>query len=164
LLESYGVSLNQPEAIDEKGYVGRLKVLAGDFVTKVAELVSLLTGYRGMYKNEAVLFENLSLFISPQNTDFEKISFYKMKGFEVVTLSGSFLRDARKILKVLSIPCEKVRLVVMEPPGTFGKRSKFSINGLMIHAKSKDWFMVDSVEKVEEIPYLRSRGVNLIFY
>jgi len=164
LLKSYGVAVKQPEALEEKGYVGKLKVLSGSSAGKVAEFVNLITGSSGVYNNGMFVFKDLKLLIAPENADFEKISDYKIRGFRVAIVSGVFLSDVKKLLEILAIPHEKIKLVVVEPPGTSGKRSKFSLKGLMVHARDRDWFMVDSVERVEEIPYLRSRGVNLIFY
>ena len=164
LLKSYGVLVKQPEGLEEKGYVGKLKVLSGNSIGKVAEFVNLITGSSGVYNNGLFVFRDLKLFIAPENADFEKISDYKMRGFKIAIVSEDFLSNVKKLLEILAIPYEKIKLVVVEPPGTSGERSKFSLKGLMVHARDRDWFMVDSVEKMEEIPYLRSRGVNLIFY
>ncbi len=163
LMRAYGVDVYQPEVSDERGQFGKLKILSGNYLEKLAGLVTLVTGFVGKF-GEGISFEKMSLFIAKPNSDPERISLYRMKGFRTVILSNDFLNDVVKVLNSLAVPSERVKLVVVEPPGTSGKRSKFIINGLMVHARDRDWFMIDGVEKVDEIPYLRSRGVNLIIY
>ena len=163
LLSLYSVSVYQPESLKEKGVWGKLKILPSGEVERMAALLKVVTGSDCVY-DRGILCNDYNLFISPESTDVERRSFYAMKGFSIVQMTGSFLQDVRSVLRSIGIPSEKVKLLIVEPPGSSGERSKFTVKGMLIHAKDRDWLLLDDVDNPQEVKYMRSRGVNLIFY
>ena len=163
LLKAYGVEVLQPEGKELEGKVGELRILSGG-VERIAELVRIVTGEKGVLKNSGIEFPENHLFVAFDFVDPEEKVKLELEGYKVVVLSGDFIRDVEKIFSLVPVVYKRVNLVVVEPPGSNGERSKFEIPGLLISTERKDWFLIDCVDKPEEIPYLRSRGVNLIFY
>jgi len=163
LLSLYGVSVYQPESLKEKGVWGEIKLLPSGEVERMAALLKVVTGSDCVY-DSGILCRDYDLFISPESADVERRSFYAMKGFSIVQMTGSFLQDVRSVLRSIGIPSEKVKLLIVEPPGSSGERSKFTVKGMLIHAKDRDWLLLDDVDNPQEVKYMRSRGVNLIFY
>jgi len=168
LLKTYGVEVLQPEEKEEKekpeGKKGELRILTGGGVEKIAELVRIVIGEREVLKNSGIEFPENHLFVAFDFVNPEEKVKLELEGYKVVVLSGNFIRDVEKIFLLIPVAYKRVNLVVVEPPGSNGERSKFEIPGLLISTEKKDWFLIDCVDKPEEIPYLRSRGVNLIIY
>ena len=166
LLLAYGVAVVEPrfEVPDSREGWGELKILTGGGLDKIAGLIYLLTGKKGQKIPEGIVFPDLKLAVVYDYITPEKRTELELQGNKVFILTGNFLNDVESILSLVPIANKFVKLVLYEPPGTKGKRSKFVIEGLLISSPEKDWFMVDSFDKPEEIPYLRYRGVNLIVY
>jgi len=168
LLSSYSVKVVQPENnvktdLTKSESLGTLKILTGNGKEKLIELVKLLTGEEGEIKENALVFPKSKIYallgeVMPQ----EKVS-VEMKGYRVVRLTGDFEEDAEKILSLIPFAVSKVILVLKEPPES-GKRSIFKKEALEIDTPSKTYYLVDTFDRIEEIPYLRYRGVNLIIY
>ncbi len=164
LLKTYGVEVLQPEGKEFEGKVGKLRILSGSGVEKIAELMKIVTGEKGALKISGIEFPENHLFVAFDFVDPEEKVKLELEGYKVVVLSGDFIRDVEKIFSLIPIAYKRVNLIVVEPPGSNGERSKFEIPGLLISTEKRDWFLIDCVDKPEEIPYLRSRGVNLIIY
>ena len=164
LLKAYCVEVLQPEGKELEGKVGELRILSGGGVERIAELVRIVTGEKGVLKDSGIEFPENHLFVAFDFVDPEEKVKLELEGYKVVVLSGDFIRDVEKIFSLVPVVYKRVNLVVVEPPGSNGERSKFEIPGLLISTERKDWFLIDCVDKPEEIPYLRSRGVNLIIY
>ncbi|MEO2068475.1 MAG: LysM domain-containing protein [Desulfurobacteriaceae bacterium] len=164
LLNAYSIEVTQPEGKDLEGIVGKLKVLTGGGVDKIAQLVKLLTGKSAKTTENGIEFENLHLFVAFDFIDPEEKVKKELDGYKVVVLSGNLPVDLDNVLSALSVAHKWTRFTVLEPPGTEGTRSKFSIMGIWLSTLKEEWFLIDSVDKPEEIPYLRSRGMNLIIY
>jgi LysM repeat protein len=164
LLRAYGVEVLQPQGKELEGKEGELRVLSGGGIEKIAELVRIVIGERGVLKDSGIEFPENHLFVAFDFVDPEEKVKLELEGYKVVVLSGDFIRDVEKIFSLIPVVHKRVNLVVVEPPGSNGERSKFEIPGLLISTERKDWFLIDCVDKPEEIPYLRSRGVNLIIY
>ncbi|SMP11494.1 LysM domain-containing protein [Desulfurobacterium pacificum] len=168
LLFSYGVRVVQPQRKCKTDLTagegeGELKILSGNGREKLAELVYLVSKHKGKVTEKGVVIPDCKIYavldtVSPQ----EKVQL-ELEGYKVFTLTGNFADDAEKLLELIPIATKKVKLILKEPPSS-GKRSTFYIKGIQIFAPQKEWFMVDSFDKLEEIPYLRYRGVNLIVY
>lgn len=164
LLKAYGVEVLQPKGKDIQGNVGELKILSGNGIERIAGLMNILSKKNGVFKESGVEFPEMHIFVAFDFLAPEKKVELELNGYKVVVLSGNFIHDVENILSQIPIVYKQVKLVVVEPPGSNGNRSKFEISGLLVSTENKDWFLVDCVEKTEEIPYLRSRGVNLIIY
>lgn len=166
LLESYGISVVEPayKLIDKSEGWGDLKILTGNGLEKISQLILILSGESGKKIPEGLLFPNSKLAVVYDYITPERRTALELQGYRVFTLSGNFLRDVEGILSLIPVANKFVELVLYEPPGTKGKRSTFTIKGLLISGKDKDWFLIDTVDKLEEIPYLRYRGVNIIIY
>jgi len=168
LLFSYGIRVIQPERkiktdLTPQEAEGELKILTGSGREKLLQLVRLVSGVKGKVTDKGIVIPKSGVYavldsVSPQ----EKVQL-ELQGYKVFTLTGNFAEDAVKLLELLPVATKRVELILKEPPNT-GKRSEFSIKGIQVLAPKKVWFMVDSFDKVEEIPYLRYRGVNLIVY
>jgi len=166
LLSAYGIAVVEPpfKVPDDREGWGTLKILSGGGLNKISQLIYLLTGKKGQEIPEGMIFPDLKIAVVYDYITPEKRTALEIKGNKVFVLTGNFLNDVESILSLVPIANKFVKLVLYEPPGTKGKRSKFVIEGLLISSPEKDWFMVDSFDKPEEIPYLRYRGVNLIVY
>ena len=166
LLEAYGISVVEPDfkVPDDREGWGEFKVLNGGGLEKISQLVYLLTGKRGKEIPEGMVFPDAGLAVVYDYITPEKRTKLEIEGYKVFVLTGNFLNDVENILSLVPVANKFVKLILYEPPGTKGKRSKFEISGLLISTEKKDWFLIDSVDKPEEIPYLRYRGVNLIVY
>jgi hypothetical protein len=164
LLNAYDIEVIQPKSRRLEEKIGELKILKGGGTDKIVQLIKLLTGKDGKTTEEGIKFKDLNLFIAFDFIDPEKKVKMELKGYKVIVLSGNFLQDVDRILSVIPFVHKWIRFTVVEPPGSKGSRSKFYILGIWISTPTKDWFLIDSVDKVEEIPYLRSRGMNLIIY
>ncbi len=166
LLSAYGIAVVEPQfkvPDDSEGW-GELKILTGGGLNKISQLIYLLTGKKGQQIPEGMVFPDLKLAVVYDYITPEKRTGLELQGYKVFILTGNFLSDVESILSLVPMANKFVKLVLYEPPGTQGKRSKFVIEGLLISTPKKDWFMVDTFDKQEEIPYLRYRGVNLIVY
>ena len=166
LLNAYDVVVVQPKWKGPKtkeGY-GTLKILKGEGIEKLNALVYLLTKERGTLEKDGLKLPKSKVFVAYDFITPEEKVKMELQGFRVLLLTGNFSEDAQKLLSLLAVANKKVKLLLYEPPDTKGKRSKFEIEGILITTPKKNWFMVDSVDKPEEIPYLRYRGVNLIVY
>jgi len=166
LLLSYGIAVVEPpfKVPDDREGWGELKLLTGGGLSKISQLIYLLTGKKGREIPEGMVFPDLKLAVVYDYITPEKRTNLELQGYKVFVLTGNFLNDVESILSLIPLANKFVKLVLYEPPGTNGKRSKFVIEGLLISSLKRDWFMVDSFDKPEEIPYLRYRGVNLIVY
>ena len=166
LLAAYGIAVVEPpfKVPDDWEGWGRLKILKGEGLQKIEELVRLLTSSKGKEIPEGLLFPDLKIAVVYDYITPERKTELELQGNRVFVLTGNFLSDVESILSLIPMANKFVKLVLYEPPGTKGKRSKFVIEGLLVSTPKRDWFMVDSVDKPEEIPYLRYRGVNLIIY
>ena len=166
LLNAYGIGVIQPPRVEPKTKEGNgtLRIIKGDGITKINSLVKLLTGKSGVKTEYGIRFPELKLhvvydFITPE----EKVKL-ELSGDRVVVLTGNFLYDVENILTLVPLANKMVELILYEPPESKGKRSKFTVKGLLVSTPKKDWFLIDSVDRPEEIPYLLYRGVNLIIY
>ncbi len=166
LLKAYDISVIEPEfkVPDDREGWGDFKVLTGDGLEKISSLIYLLTSKKGIEIPEGMVFPDSNLAVVYDYITPEKRTKLEIDGYKVFVLTGNFLNDVENILSLLPVANKFVKLVLYEPPGTKGKRAKFEIEGLLISTEKKDWFLVDSVDRPEEIPYLRYRGVNLIVY
>ncbi len=168
LLFSYGIRVVQPKQKVKTDLTagegeGELKILSGDGREKLVKLVYLVSKHKGKVTEKGIVIPDCKIYavldtVSPQ----EKVQL-ELEGFKVFTLTGNFADDAEKLLELIPIATKRVKLILKEPPSS-GKRSTFYIKGIQIFAPQKEWFMVDSFDKLEEIPYLKYRGVNLIVY
>lgn len=166
LLGSYGVAVIEPKyrlPDDGEGW-GTVKVLTGSGLDKIYQLIFLLTGERGKTIPEGMVFPDSQLAVVYDYITPERRAKLELQGYKVFILTGNFLNDIENILSLIPLANKFVKLVLYEPPGTKGKRAKFVIDGLLISTEKRDWFLIDSVDKPEEIPYLRYRGVNLVIY
>ncbi len=166
LLAAYGIAVVEPpfKVPDDWEGWGSLRILTGEGLQKIEELIELFTGSRGKKIPEGLVFPKLKLAVVYDYITPERRTELELQGNRVFVLTGDFLSDVESILSLIPMANKFVKLVLYEPPGTKGKRSKFVIEGLLVSTPKRDWFMVDSVDKPEEIPYLRYRGVNLIIY
>ena len=165
LLSAYGITLEQPKGYKEEGRTGIFKLLTGKPEIKIAKLITLLTKEKPVKTPYGFTFKKVKIFIASPNINPEEKTRKKMEGFKVITAGEENLENTIK-LAVQSIPfvVQKIKLIIVEPPGTEGTRSRFEIRGLSIDTPDKRYFLIPGVEKPEEIPYLISRGINLIIY
>ncbi len=165
ILNSYGIALLQPKFKDpshNEGY-GKLKILQGEGIKKIGNLLFLLTGKRGKEEEWGLNFPTLKLSIAYDTIEPKEKVKLELKGYKVAILSGNFLNDVENILGLVPIANKEVELLFYEPPTT-GKRSKFKVRGLLVMAPKENFFLVDSLDKPSEIPYLLYKGVNLVIY
>ncbi|MEO2083246.1 MAG: hypothetical protein ABGX12_04375, partial [Desulfurobacteriaceae bacterium] len=166
ILKSYEVLLFQPDRRSPDTEEGRgiLKVVSGKGLEKLAGVVEVLTGEKGRLTDLGIEFPKSKVYLIYDyvNPD-EKVSL-ELRGYKVKPLSGNFLVDLEETLSAIPLASKRVKLILYEPPGSKGRRSKFEIEGVLVSAKDRDWFLVDSVDRVEEVPYLLYRGVNVIIY
>ncbi|WP_456456908.1 LysM peptidoglycan-binding domain-containing protein [Thermovibrio sp.] len=165
LLNSYNIALLQPKFKDpsrKEGY-GKLKILTGEGLKKIGNLLFLLTGKRGKEEEWGLNFPSLKLFIAYDTIDPKEKVKLELNGYKVAVLTGNFLGDVENILSLIPLANKEVELLLYEPP-TSGKRSKFKIRGLLVMAPKENFFLVDSLDKPSEIPYLLYKGVNLVIY
>ena len=166
LLNAYGVSVLEPKKAEEdpsEGW-GEVKVLSGSGIEKLEELVELLKGVKVKPIPDGFLIPENHLAVVYDSVTPEERVRLEIQGYKVFVLTGNFIYDAEKVLDSILVANKLVTLVLVEPPGTEGKRARFTKEGLLITLPNKTWFLVDSVEREEEISYLRYKGVNLIFY
>jgi len=166
LLNAYGIAVVQPPRVEPKTKEGNgtLRIIKGDGITKINSLIKVLTGKGGVKTDYGIRFPELRLhvvydFVTPE----EKVKL-ELGGDRVVVLTGNFLYDVENILTLVPLANKLVELILYEPPQTKGKRSRFTVKGLLVSTPKRDWFLIDSVDRPEEIPYLLYRGVNLIIY
>nr|WP_163328681.1 LysM domain-containing protein [Desulfurobacterium thermolithotrophum] len=164
LLKSYSIRVLQPEGKELEGKKGKLKILTGGGIEKISGLLKIVTGEKGVFKEDGIEFAKNHLFIAFDFLDPERKVKLELNGYKVVILTGNFLKDLENILSSIPIVNKRINLMVVEPPGSNGERSKLEVPGLLISTEKGDWFVVDYLDKPEEIPYLRSKGVNLIIY
>ncbi|WP_457567366.1 LysM peptidoglycan-binding domain-containing protein [Desulfurobacterium sp.] len=164
LLAAYGITVEQPKAKFEKGNPGSVKILTGSNVDKIAELIHLLTGEKAVKDKSGYTFNKLKIFIVREMTAPEDITKKKMEGFTVVKIYPDMEKNLREAVNAIPFAIQKIKLIIVEPPGTNGSRSKFEIRGFSVDTPEKNYFIIPGVEKPEEIPYLTSRGINLIIY
>jgi len=166
LLNAYGIGVIQPPRVEPKTKEGNgtLKIIRGDGITRINSLIKLLTGEKGVKTEYGIRFPKLKLhvvydFVTPE----EKVRL-ELRGDRVVVLTGNFIYDVGNILTLVPLASKMVELILYEPPGSKGRRSKFTIKGLLVSTPERDWLLIDSVDRPEELPYLLYRGVNVIVY
>jgi hypothetical protein len=166
LLNSYGIALVQPprRKLDTREGNGLLKIVSGNGITKINSIVNLLTGKSGKENEYGLFFPELKLYVVYDFVTPEDKVKLELGGNRVVVLTGNLLYDLENILALVPLANKVVELVLYEPPLTKGERSKFTIRGLLVSTPKREWFLIDGVDKPEELPYLRFRGVNLIIY
>ncbi|SMO67875.1 LysM domain-containing protein [Balnearium lithotrophicum] len=166
LLNSYGIYVVEPKFVNPNPSegLGKLVILKGEGISKISNLLFLLTGKKFKRIEDGVIFPDLKIAVVYDSITPEESVKLKLEGNRVSVLTGNFLYDVKNILSLVPVANKEVVLVLNEPPETNGKRAQFKKRGLLITTQKRTWFMVDDVEKPEEIPYLRYRGVNLIFY
>ena len=165
ILSAYGITVEQPKRQFDSGHRGILKILTGNPEKKVAKLLLSITNERPVKVDKEFLFKKIKIFITPENFNPEEKTKKKMEGFTVISVSNENIETAiKKAVESVPYVMQKIKLVIVEPPGTEGKRSKFEIIGYSIDTPIKRYFLIPGVEKPEEISYLLSRGVNLIIY
>lgn len=166
LLNSYGIAVIQPplRKLDTSEGRGKLRIIAGDGLTKINSVIKVLTGQEGVKREEGLFFPKLKLFVVYDFVSPEEKVKLELQGNKVVVLTGDFLNDIENILTLVPLANKLVDLVLYEPPSSKGKRSKFTIRGLLVSTPKEDWFLIDSVDKPQELPYLTSRGVNVMVY
>ncbi len=168
LLKAYDIDVIQPPRkktdIKKGEGNGRLKILSGDGLKKLASVINIVTGEPVKETELGIELPSSKIYVLYDIVEPEERVKLELKGYRTLTLTGNFITDLRNIFDMIPVVNKPIKLIVNEPPLTDGKRSKFEIMGLLVNYKDKEWFLVDSVEKPEEIPYLIYRGVNLIVY
>ena len=166
ILNAYGIAVIQPpyRKLDTDEGNGKLKIVRGKGIEKINAVMKILTGKRGIEKEEGLFFPSLNLYVVYDFIDPEEKVKLELQGNKVVVLGGNFLQDIQNILTLVPLANKELNLILYEPPLSKGKRSTFRIEGLLVSTPKEDWFLIDSVDKPEEIPYLVSRGVNVIVY
>ncbi len=164
LLGSYGVLVYQPPAKSEGEKLGELKIVVGSPLEKIGSIVSVLTGEKAFLSGGVVFFKKSKIAIASQSANAAVVSRLKLKGYRIIDFSGNLKGDLINVISQIPLMIQKIRLVIVEPPGSKGKRSKFEIPGYIVQTPKENWFLLDYVERLEEIPYMRSRGVNIVFY
>jgi len=166
LLNSYGIAVIQPlrrETGTQEGK-GLLKIVSGDGLTKINSIVKLLTGKSGKENEYGLTFPDFKLYVVYDFVTPEERVKLELSGNRVVVLTGNLLYDLENILALVPLANKEVELLLYEPPLSKGDRSKLTIRGLLVSTPKRDWFLIDGVDKPEELPYLRFRGVNIIIY
>ncbi|WP_456426756.1 LysM peptidoglycan-binding domain-containing protein [Desulfurobacterium sp.] len=164
LLSAYGITVEQPEAKSEKGESGTLKILTGTNIEKITELIHLLTGEKAIKDGNGYSFNRHKIFVVKEMTSPEEITKKKMAGFTIAKVYPDMGKSIREAVNTIPFAIQRIKLIIVEPPGTEGKRSRFEIKGFSIETPNRTYFLIPGVEKPEEIPYLISRGINLIVY
>ncbi|WP_456438407.1 LysM peptidoglycan-binding domain-containing protein [Desulfurobacterium sp.] len=164
LLSAYGITVEQPEAKFEKGKPGTLKILTGTNIEKITELIHLLTGEKAIKDGNGYSFNRHKIFVVKEMTSPEEITEKKMAGFTIAKVYPDMGKSIREAVNTIPFAIQRIKLIIVEPPGTEGKRSRFEIKGFSIETPNRTYFLIPGVEKPEEIPYLISRGINLIIY
>ncbi len=168
LLKAYDIDLLQPPRkktdIRKGEGEGKLKILSGNGLEKLASAINIVTGEPVKETEIGIELPSNKVYVLYDIVEPEERVKLELKGYRTLTLTGNFITDLRNIFDMIPVVNKPIRLIVTEPPFTKGKRSRFEITGLLVNYKDKEWFLVDSVEKPEEIPYLIYRGVNLIIY
>jgi len=168
LLRSYGIEVVEPETSQldaKKEGKGELKILAGEGLEKLRSLVKLLLKEKGEVDEFGLKLPKSKIYVVYDYVDPEDRVKLELQGFKVVVLSGNFLVDVERLLEIVPLASKRVNLILLEPPLSGEKfRSRFEVKGLLISTAKKEWFLVDALDKPEEIPYLLDRGVNLIIY
>ena len=166
ILKSYEVLLFQPDRRSPDTEEGRgiLKVVSGKGLEKLAGVVEVLTGEKGRLTDLGIEFPKSKVYLIYDYVNPDEKVALELRGYKVKPLSGNFLVDLEETLSAIPLASKRVKLILYEPPGSKGRRSKFEIEGVLVSAKDRDWFLVDSVDRVEEVPYLLYRGVNVIIY
>ncbi len=168
LLRSYGIEIIEPKSpqLDAKREgKGELKILPGEGLEKLQNLVNLLLGEKGEIDKLGLKLPKSKIYVVYDYVDPEERVKLELSGFKVAVLSGNFLVDVERLLEIIPLASKRVNLILLEPPlSEKNFRSRFEIKGLLISAEKKEWFLVDALDKPEEIPYLLDRGVNLIIY
>ncbi|WP_457677948.1 LysM peptidoglycan-binding domain-containing protein [Thermovibrio sp.] len=166
LLEAYGIDLIQPQYRGPKtkeGW-GRLLIVKGGGLTKINTVVKVLTGKGGDKTGLGLYFPDFKVYAVYDFVDPETKVKLELSGNRVVVLTGNLLYDLKKVLTVIPLANKEVELVLYEPPLSKGRRSTFKIKGLLVSTPKRDWFLIDRVDKPQELPYLNSRGVNVMVY
>lgn len=168
LLRSYGIEVVEPETSQldaKKEGKGELKILAGEGLEKLRSLVKLLLKEKGEVDEFGLKLPKSKIYVVYDYVDPEDRVKLELQGFKVAVLSGNFLVDVERLLEIVPLASKRVNLILLEPPLSGEKfRSRFEVKGLLISTAKKEWFLVDALDKPEEIPYLLDRGVNLIIY
>ncbi|OMH41243.1 LysM peptidoglycan-binding domain-containing protein [Desulfurobacterium indicum] len=164
LLAAYGITVEQPKIKVERGNPGTVKILTGTNIEKIIELIHILTGERAVKDGGGYSFNKLKIFVVKEMTSPEEITKKKMAGFTIVKIYPDMRKNIREAVNAIPFAIQKIRLIIVEPPGTEGKRSKFEIRGFSIDTPKNHYFVIPGVEKPEEIPYMVARGINLIIY
>ncbi|WP_165863701.1 LysM peptidoglycan-binding domain-containing protein [Phorcysia thermohydrogeniphila] len=169
LLRSYGIEVLQPKAphldIKKEGK-GELKILPGEGLDKLNSLVEILLGEKGKVNELGLELPKSKIYVVYDYVDPEERVKLELSGYKVAVLSGNFLADVEKLLEIVPLANKRINLILYEPPLSKDKnfRSKLEIKGLLVSTGKKEWFLVDALDKPEEIPYLLERGINLIIY
>ena len=168
LLNSYGIEVLQPQPpkLDEEGKKGNLKILPGKGLEKLKNLVKILLNENGRITELGLELPKSKVYVVYNFVDPEERVKLKLQGYKVSVLSGNFLTDVEKLLEIIPLANKRINLILYEPPLSKDKtfRSKLVIKGLLVTTEEKEWFLVDALDKPEEVPYLLERGVNLIIY
>jgi len=168
LLNSYGIEVLQPQPpkLDEEGKKGNLKILPGKGLEKLKNLVKILLNENGRITELGLELPKSKVYVVYNFVDPEERVKLKLQGYKVSVLSGNFLTDVEKLLEIIPLANKRINLILYEPPLSKDKtfRSKLEIKGLLVTTEEKEWFLVDALDKPEEVPYLLERGVNLIIY
>ena len=164
LLLSYGVEVLQPKISTESGTSGAFKILTGGALERISNIVNALTGKRGILTNKGLNFPKLKLFVTFDGVGVAENLRLKAKSFKVMVLSGNLRNDIERVIKSLPFASNYVNLKVVEPPGTNGTRSALSVPGIYVITPKKSFLLTDYVGRLKELPYLASRGVNVIVF
>jgi len=168
LLNSYGIEVLQPQPpkLDEEGKKGNLKILPGKGLEKLKNLVKILLNENGRITELGLELPKSKVYVVYNFVDPEERVKLELQGYKVSVLSGNFLTDVEKLLEIIPLANKRINLILYEPPLSKDKtfRSKLEIKGLLVTTEEKEWFLVDALDKPEEVPYLLERGVNLIIY
>jgi LysM repeat protein len=168
LLNSYGIEVLQPQPpkLDEEGKKGNLKILPGKGLEKLKNLVKILLNENGRITELGLELPKSKVYVVYDFVDPEERVKLELQGYKVSVLSGNFLTDVEKLLEIIPLANKRINLILYEPPLSKDKtfRSKLEIKGLLVTTEEKEWFLVDALDKPEEVPYLLERGVNLIIY
>ncbi|WP_456397628.1 LysM peptidoglycan-binding domain-containing protein [Desulfurobacterium sp.] len=164
LLAAYGITVEQPKMKYEKGNPGIVKILIGTNIEKITELIHILTGEKAVKDENGYSFNKLKIFVVKEMASPEEITKKKMAGFTIVKIYPDMRKNIREAVNAIPFAIQKIKLIIVEPPGTNGKRSRFEIRGFSIDTPENNYFVIPGVEKPEEIPYMVSRGINLIIY
>jgi len=168
LLRAYGVSLIQPQWQGSKELLkeslGSFKIVRGKGVEKLLAIASFFTLDRPKKGEFGYLFPKAKIYLVYDYVSPEERVNLEFEGYKIVLLSGNLKRDLKELLSLVPLAVKEVRMVFYEPPNTKGRRATLYVDGLLVSAPEKDWLLVDSLDRPEEIGYLRFRGINLLVY